>query len=338
MKYIFNTAGIVFFINGRPAKIEKNSPKYPQVIKAFDLDESEQEDAILAIINPPEMVAAIADGFVITPTSISYQGESLPAALVTKIRSILAEGLPISFFESFWANLRLNPSSSSVNELYDFLSYKELPITEDGCFLAYKGVQGNLWSKTGNPETNVLKGQVDSSGRIFNGVGEVIELERRAVDDNRDNECSFGLHVGSLRYAEDFGRGGSLLVIKVNPKDVVSVPKDYNCQKCRVAAYTVVSVFEEEIVAPVTTCSGKAVESETKKKQVVAKKEHSEFTQRVGKYLLKKSDQGNDTVSVKAIRSSFSPEYPSEIRVLDAVSELGYFFKKDDKGKATVLV
>ena len=140
--------------------------------------------------------------------------------------------------------------------------------------------------------------------------------------DDRRNHCSHGLHVGSLDYASDFSRG-KLVVVKVNPKDVVSVPSDCACQKCRVSAYKVVSVFEQEIKAPVVDEDNEPVESESIKNR-------SEFVQRVENYLLKKAKNGENIVSVKKIQNSFSPDYPSRNRVLDALDELGYYWIESD--------
>lgn len=170
----------------------------------------------------------------------------MPQALADKVRAIAQEGLPVSIFAKFWDNLQLNPSANSVRELYDFLAYKELPITEDGCFLAYKGLTRNGWSISANKETKVLKGKVDDKGRIFNGLNEEIEVRRWDVDDNRQHGCSYGLHVGSLDYAQGFAQG-QVVVVKINPKDVVSVPEDCACQKCRVCAYKVIDVFRKRL-------------------------------------------------------------------------------------------
>ncbi len=328
MQYIVNAAGIVFFHSGKPLKIEKSSAQYAKVIQAFDLPEEDQEAAIEDILLGNSKLA-VAEGFVIKGSVVSYKGEELPKALAQKVLNIVAEGIPTTLFVKFWENLKLNPSSSSVNELFDFLAVKELPITEDGCFLAYKGLDSNFWSISGNSSTKVIKGKVDSSGRIFNGIGEEVAVERRHVDDNRRNHCSHGLHVGALEYADSFARG-KLVVVKVNPKDVVSVPTDHNCQKARVSAYTVVSLFEKEIVAPVTTAAGKAVEAPEKAVRTT-------FTARVEAYLTKKENAGESEVSVKAIRNAFSPDYPSEVRVIDAVNELGYIWKKVN-GKAVVIL
>lgn len=323
MNYIINQAGIVLFLDNKPVKLEKGSSQYAKIIEAFDLPENEQEAAIRKAL---EKTAERAEknGFKISPEEVSYKGETLPKALAEKVRSIHREGLPLNLFEKFWMNIQDNPSSSSVRELYEFLAYKELPITEDGCFLAYKGLESDFWSVSGNKETKVVKGTVDKHGRILNTVGAEIEVKRRDVDDNRDHHCSFGLHVGSLDYARNFSRG-VVVVVKVNPKDVVSVPTDYSCQKCRVSAYNVVSVFEQEIEAPVVDENNEPVQSETVQKR-------SEFVERVERYLANVTTKGYSCVSVRKVQNSFSPEYPSKNRVLDALEELGYFWYEDVDG------
>ncbi len=325
MKYIINTAGIVFFQNGKPIKIEKSSPQYPKIVKAFDLPEEEQEDAISAILNR-EQGDFEYQGFQITSEDVFYQGERLPTALANKVRSIAQEDLPLTLFVKFWENIQANPSASSVRELYDFLAYKELPITEDGCFLAYKGLDRDYWSISGNVKTLVVKGKVNSSGRIFNGIGEEIEVVRRDVDDNRNNHCSFGLHVGSLDYARDFSRG-KLVVVKVNPKDVVSVPSDYNCQKCRVSAYKVIDMFECEIKNAATDEDGEPIYSEDRQ-------EYDEFVSRIDRYL---QNHPNQQVTIRSIQNSFSPQYPCKVRVLDALGQLGYVWGLNEEGAEVVV-
>lgn len=329
MKYVINANGIVFFHGGKPVKVEKSSALYAKVLKAFDLDEDEQDSALENILAQASGQFE-KDGFSIENDEVYYQGERLPTVLANKVRSIAQEGLPIKLFANFWENLQQNPSASSVRELYDFLAYKELPITEDGCFLAYKGIDEKGWSISGNTKTKVVKGKVDAGGRIYNGIGEEIEVRRMDVDDNRQHHCSFGLHVGSLSYAEDFAQG-QVVVVKVNPKDVVSVPSDYNCQKCRVSAYKVIDSFVSEITSSITDEDGDAYESEEQE-------ERSELINKIDNYLHKKFNEGLDRVDVQKIRNAFSPDYPSKISVLDALSELGYVWDYDDNGREYVIL
>ena len=138
---------------------------------------------------------------------VYYKGHRLHGVVVDKLIEMLRNGMKDSApLVNFIKRLQANPSANSVNELYTFLSYKSLPNDEDGMVLGYKGVQGDYWSQTGNADTLVLQGKTNDNHQIFNGVGETIEVARRCVDDNKDNHCSFGLHVGSYDYANQLGR------------------------------------------------------------------------------------------------------------------------------------
>jgi hypothetical protein len=55
--------------------------------------------------------------------------------------SILKMGFDVSRYVKFLELLIQNPSSSSVNELWDFMENNNLPISEDGHLLAYKKVR-----------------------------------------------------------------------------------------------------------------------------------------------------------------------------------------------------
>ena len=64
-------------------------------------------------------------------------------------------------------------------------------------------------------------------------------MPRNQVDENKDRTCSSGLHFCSYDYLAHFG-GERIMVLKINPKDVVSIPTDYNNSKGRCARYLVV--------------------------------------------------------------------------------------------------
>lgn len=322
MKYITNTAAIVLFLNGKSVRVEKTDKRYPLIIKAFQLPLEDQEAEVDHILAKNEDVLAKEEHFNVIDDEVYYQGEKLPHALSEKVKSIIEDGLPLEHFVSFWKNLSLNPSSSSVKQLVDFLEYKELPITEDGCFIAYKGVGDTLYSIHGNTSTKIVQGQVDISGRIYNGVGEVVEVLRRDVDDNRQNECSHGLHVGSLDYAS--GWGSNMVVVKVNPADVVSVPEDCQFQKCRVCKYEVVSTYEQEITDSVVDEKGQST------LVADAHKERSATVERIERYLTGKREDGYDEVTVRQIQNIFSPNWVTRVDVLDALQELGEFWTSYD--------
>jgi hypothetical protein len=64
-------------------------------------------------------------------------------------------------------------------------------------------------------------------------------MPRNKVDDNQNNTCSYGLHFCSEGYLKHFG-GARTVIVKINPRDVVSIPNDYNQTKGRTCRYEVI--------------------------------------------------------------------------------------------------
>jgi hypothetical protein len=78
-------------------------------------------------------------------------------------------------------------------------------------------------------------------------------MTRAKVDDNRSRGCSDGLHAGALNYVASYGSleaGDKIIIVKINPKDVVSVPTDCNCEKLRTCEYLVVGEYQGELLKP----------------------------------------------------------------------------------------
>jgi hypothetical protein len=205
-------------------------------------------DTAINYLDIRKQVEAFADGELIVKNGAVYwNSNQLHGKVVDKLLELLESGMKVgSPFIKFVKNLLDNPSNNSVEELYDFLSYKSLAIDDDGFVVGYKGVASDGWSQSGNTQTVVLQGEVNERGQILNRVGDTIEVQRRSVDDNRQNGCSHGLHIGSFDYAKNWASGGKLLLVRFNPRDAVSVPQDCECQKLRVCKYEVLEEIEVE--------------------------------------------------------------------------------------------
>ena len=164
---------------------------------------------------------------------VFYKGHEVHNTLTDRIVEFAEEGAPVEHMVKFLDNLMDNPSHRAVNELYDFLELRGMPITYDGCFQAYKAVRSDYTDKY--------------SGEIDNSPGAVVSMPRNQVDDNRDRHCSEGLHVGAWDYAGPdgwyAGHGDRIMLVKVNPRDAVSVPSDHGCTKLRVCKYKVVREY-----------------------------------------------------------------------------------------------
>jgi hypothetical protein len=172
--------------------------------------------------------AEIKDG------SINYHGRVIHNTLTKRILNFMRDGLPHEPLLNFFKNLMENPSKRAVDELYDFLEVGELPITEDGCFLAFKNVRSNYLDI--------------HSGKFDNSVGKVCEMPRNAVDEDKERTCSYGLHFCSIQYLPSFSDsdGGKTMIVKINPKDVVAIPADYNNTKGRTCRYEVVAEYKDD--------------------------------------------------------------------------------------------
>jgi hypothetical protein len=198
------------------------------------------EDELLELVDIEKAVASFSDGQVsIINGKVMFEGEEVHGSISKRIIEFMSKGLPFQPLVKFLENLMENPSMQSQQELYDFLEHENLPITEDGCFLAYKAVNSDFKDK--------WKGTFD------NKVGQVCEMRRAKVDDNRGRGCSSGLHAGALNYVANYGSvdaGDNIVIVKINPEDVVSVPSDCNCEKLRTCKYEVVGLYQGELPKP----------------------------------------------------------------------------------------
>jgi hypothetical protein len=198
------------------------------------------EDELLELVDIEKAVATFSDGQVsIVNGKVMFEGEEVHGSISKRIIEFMSKGLPFEPLVKFLENLMKNPSMQSQQELYDFLEHENLPITEDGCFLAYKAVSSNFKDKW--------------RGTFDNSVGQICEMRRAKVDDNRGRGCSSGLHAGALNYVANYGSvdaGDNIVIVKINPEDVVSVPSDCNCEKLRTCKYEVVGLYQGELPKP----------------------------------------------------------------------------------------
>jgi hypothetical protein len=230
ISYIITGSGnINMVIDGESYVVDITHKNYNAIMKALSDEEYEVlpdlMDIAKAITHFTEGRVMVVDG------GILYDGREVISPLTDRILNMMDEGMPFKPLVRFLDNLMQNPSSTSIQELYLFLEANTLPITPDGCFLAYKRVNQDY--------TDCYTGTIDNSVG-----GEIPPLLRNQVDDNRERTCSFGYHFCSMSYLTTSGyggRGNPIMILKVNPKDVVSIPSDYNNQKGRCTWYEVVA-------------------------------------------------------------------------------------------------
>ncbi len=241
--YIIRSNALSLFPMGEaPITIDASHINFNAVVEALS---SGDFDGALEMARVKAFVNKVSGGDVeVNDDGVFYKGARVTGYLANKLMQFLEEGLPLQHYCLFMSNLMANPSATSIAELYLFLEAGNLPITEDGCFLAYKAVRSDFKDK--------------HTGTIDNSPGAPIKrLERNQVDDNRERTCSFGYHAAAYEYAKNFlgASGDRMVAVKINPADVVSVPSDYNNQKLRCTFYTI----EYEIPGALDTLTGRAM-------------------------------------------------------------------------------
>lgn len=230
--YIIQGSNITVVINNVVHTFAKTHMFYERVKDAIKTNDWAVVDEL---IDPKRTVINYGAGNIeIQGETLFWKGAELHNTLTTRIIRMFQEGFSIEPMVLFMENLMQNPSKRAVSELYGFLEKGELPITPDGHFLAYKKVRGDYLDI--------------HSGTMDNSVGQIVEMERNQVDDDKDRTCSTGLHFCSKDYLPHFGRsnGDRVVILKINPRDVVSIPADYNDTKGRACRYEVIGEIDAD--------------------------------------------------------------------------------------------
>jgi len=228
--YLIQGKNIILVVDGKSHTISKDTHiSYGKIVEAL---KDQNWDALRDLVEPKKAIIDFGNGYVsIDGDTVMWKGQPFHNALTARMIEMYQDGFPIDPMVRFMENLMDNPSKRSVDQVYGFLEKNNLPITEDGHFLAFKRVREDY--------------KDIHSGTFDNSIGEIVEMERNLVDDNPDSHCSTGLHFCSESYLGSFGSSRQpVMILKINPADVVSIPTDYNGAKGRCMRYEVVGEVE----------------------------------------------------------------------------------------------
>lgn len=239
---------LVVFIPGRaPMVADSGNPYFDRLVEgALAGDESVAELFDIAAAAASKFTA-VTDRVSVRAGQLYFDGDVVDNALTAQVVRFIEEGYddwqPLV---KFLTNCMDNPNEHSREQMYEWLSRREFAIDQDGLLRAYKGVKqdakGN-WTSISQGKA-VVDG-TEYTGAIPNYVGAVVTMPRSEVEFDPSVGCHRGLHVGTFDYANGFAQG-ALLEVKVNPRDIVSVPTDCDAQKVRTCRYEVVGLFAQE--------------------------------------------------------------------------------------------
>ena len=240
MQSIITDSTITLIAENGPSVIGKSHPNFYKIKKALLAKNFLEVEEMLDV---KDGYKEFSNGLIaVDGDNLIYNGTIVHNVLTQRIVQMIHNGDEATPMLNFLVNLMDNPSEGSIDQLYTFLEHENLPITEDGCFLAYKAINRNYTDKY--------------TGTISNKVGDKVKMPYEEVTADPTKHCSSGLHCGSIEYVRSYGSfttdengehtGDRLVTVKVNPSAVVSVPEDSDRQKVRVYRY----VVHEEIENP----------------------------------------------------------------------------------------
>lgn len=168
----------------------------------------------------------------VTSDCVMVNGVKLQDSIVKRILDTINKGLDCKNLVYFLINTMSLPSSLA-NDIYTWCEHSKLPITDDGYILAWKRVNDNYRSFYDN--------------KTEHKIGFPVSIPRRMCDDNRNNTCSTGLHFCSQTYLNTYHGGqGKILLLKIHPADIVSIPVEYKNEKGRACRYIVLAEVSDK--------------------------------------------------------------------------------------------
>lgn len=234
--FILTTDGVSGLADMKPFNVNRSHKNFIAIMDALKAKEWHR---IHELVNVTHQIAGAIDlpqwggriQICAEAGVILFDGHEIRNTLVDRIVEMLTDGFDVTPMCKFLENC-MNVRKDVADRIFDWIEAGCMPITEDGCFLAYKRVDYDYTSF--------------HDGKTNNPVGGWVRLPRSMCDDSQHNTCSTGLHFCSQGYLPSYHGGrGRILVLKVNPADVIAIPDEYGTAKGRACAYEIIAELSE---------------------------------------------------------------------------------------------
>ena len=136
---ILTEDSVTLFVELKPVHIGKDHPKFQLI---YDLAMQDKIEEAIELIDVKAAIQEAIEGtcLAIRDDSVYYGDICIEGLLGDRLMMFLEKGIDITPLTNFIVQLYKNPSYRAVTELFGFLEGSGLPITPDGCFVAYKRV------------------------------------------------------------------------------------------------------------------------------------------------------------------------------------------------------
>ena len=247
ISYVISGKNIFISVNGNSKLISSDNKLYDQVLKLINekAPDSEfeelfnQEDELKSECSK---VFSNVEGITVGEDTILIDNVPVYGVLCDYIKFLYNENLPLDSVANFIRKLRKNPSYRIREQLWKFISASMenggFTLDKDGNIIAYKVVSSNYKDKY--------------TGTIDNKIGSVVTMNRTDVNNDPNITCSSGLHFCAYSYVSNFCDSiDHIMLVKVSPEDVVSIPTDYGYAKARCCKYEVIDEVKIPLNKPI---------------------------------------------------------------------------------------
>ncbi len=219
----------------------RDNPNWGKIEEAIKANDEKALINALSIKASVENFGSTNSRIRVVGNTVYFDNVQLFGEDVNRILAYITGGFPHQSMVKFLESKLRNPNPAAITSLYSFLANKEMPLTDNGTVLGFKGVKANLDSvHTGNEP--LISGIRRKNGSICNEIGQTVWMDMKWVDCNPNESCGPGLHIGSRNYAK--GWGPRVMVVEFLPENVGMVP-NHACEVLRVNKYRVVGELNE---------------------------------------------------------------------------------------------
>lgn len=181
---------------------------------------------------------------------IRYNGSAVDNKLANRIIKMIEDGYDCAPLMKFMELCYQNDNPSVIDRLYDFMESSGIMLDKDGYVVGFKKVRDD--------------GYDYYSRTVLYEVGKTVVISKSACNTDSRNTCSGGLHIGSKNYAENLwykGRG-KVLLLRVNPKNVMCIPEEAGFEKLRACEVEVVAEYNGDKLSSVYDYSSNLADNE----------------------------------------------------------------------------
>lgn len=323
MKYTIMTkegddTSVVLLAGGKTHTMSAEHGGFKEVCRLLRAGEATEEH-IMELFSPQKALdrafKRVTERITVHSGAVHFDGDRVDNSLTQAILTFYQqqhEGDHYQPLALMMEKILTNPDKHSQENLYRWLINMEFGIAADGDIIAYKGLKPG---GPGKPPTSSSSGTawVDGvlhTGQIPNPIGAIVEMPRSKVTHDPRNACAQGLHAGTWSYAGTF-TSGPYVAVKINPRDVVSVPTDCNGQKMRVCRYKVIDVLTgpltdmlfptKEIDVLTRSLESKAVDYSPRKAKAIAQAEKNKELGDIAAGIDKLAEKKSTTVTEPSV-------------------------------------